>query len=138
LYRCACRAIAVTLEQLNDGAWPAAALLADKKGALYRTTFAGGGTGCDGVGCGTVFKLMHPAVGYAESLLYRFQEGNDGESPLAGLIADTKGALHGTTYMGGAGGNCPDAYVELRAYCDSDSFESPSSSSVSPPSVVRV
>ena len=34
-------------------------------------------------------------------MLYRFKVGNDGATPLAGLIFDSKGALYGTTEMGG-------------------------------------
>jgi uncharacterized repeat protein (TIGR03803 family) len=40
-----------------DGANPQAALTIGATGALYGTTFAGGGSGCYGPGCGTVFKL---------------------------------------------------------------------------------
>lgn len=42
----------------NDGAQPMAGLIADETGALYGTTFQGGGTpSCQPAGCGTVFKL---------------------------------------------------------------------------------
>jgi len=41
----------------SDGAAPYAGLLADKSGNLYGTTAQGGGTGCGGAGCGTVFAL---------------------------------------------------------------------------------
>ncbi len=40
----------------SDGANPYAGLL-EKDGTLYGTTNAGGGTGCGGSGCGTVFKV---------------------------------------------------------------------------------
>jgi uncharacterized repeat protein (TIGR03803 family) len=40
----------------TDGATPAASLR-EVKGTLYGTTDAGGGTGCYGYGCGTVFAL---------------------------------------------------------------------------------
>ena len=39
----------------SDGAQPVAGLIADAPGNLYGTTSAGGGTGCGGGGCGTVF-----------------------------------------------------------------------------------
>jgi hypothetical protein len=47
----------------NDGAYPIAGLIADKEGALYGTTQEGGNNGCNGYGCGTVFKLTPPAKG---------------------------------------------------------------------------
>jgi uncharacterized repeat protein (TIGR03803 family) len=42
-----------------DGYFPAAGVVMDAKGNLYGTTSFGGdsGTGCNGNGCGTVFKL---------------------------------------------------------------------------------
>jgi uncharacterized repeat protein (TIGR03803 family) len=42
----------------EDGANPHAGLIADGNGVLYGTTYSGGGTGCGGQGCGTVFKLV--------------------------------------------------------------------------------
>ncbi len=40
----------------SDGDTPAAGLIADAQGNLYGTTIGGGGDGCAGLGCGTVFK----------------------------------------------------------------------------------
>ena len=40
-----------------DGASPAAPVLRDLAGNLYGTTQLGGGTGCNGSGCGVVFKI---------------------------------------------------------------------------------
>jgi uncharacterized repeat protein (TIGR03803 family) len=71
-------------------------LIADKGGALYGTTGAGGDPACD-FGCGTVFRLAPSGSGYVETLLYRFQGGTDGFFPVAGLVADESGALYGTT-----------------------------------------
>jgi uncharacterized repeat protein (TIGR03803 family) len=94
----------------NDGASPfTAGLIADETGALYGTTGAGGAfpDGCGGIGCGTVFKLTPPAAGqtaWTLMTLWSFSGGTDGGFPTAGLIADGKGALYGTTYMGGAFG----------------------------------
>jgi uncharacterized repeat protein (TIGR03803 family) len=86
----------------NDGAHPDAGLIADKEGALYGTTEQGGITRCTN-GCGTVFKLTRTANGYAERVLHRFGgPTGDGAQPFAGLIADEKGALYGTTTSGGA------------------------------------
>lgn len=87
----------------SDGARTSAQLIADKTGALYGTTQGGGvgGQFCPGIHCGTVFKLTPSGSGYSETILYRFQGGEDGDQPYAGLIADAKGALYGTTYHGG-------------------------------------
>jgi uncharacterized repeat protein (TIGR03803 family) len=87
-----------------DGAAPLfGALLADDAGALYGTTSAGGTSGN-----GTVFKLTPPGRGqtaWTESMLWSFSGGSDGAGPFAGLIADERGALYGTTTAGGASGN---------------------------------
>jgi uncharacterized repeat protein (TIGR03803 family) len=47
-----------------------------------------------------VFKLTPAASGYTESIIYKFQGGNDGANPYAGLIS-RNGALYGTTAGGG-------------------------------------
>jgi uncharacterized repeat protein (TIGR03803 family) len=96
----------------NDGAYPQAGLIADKKGALYGTTTNGGGNACtdrfgNSFGCGTVFKLTLPTKGqtaWTETVLYNFcslPNCVDGRFPAAGLIADNQGALYGTTIGGG-------------------------------------
>src|SRR5262249_50878160 len=41
-----------------------------------------------------------------ESVVYRFKGGSDGAAPWAGMIADAKGNLFGTTVYGGGGVNC--------------------------------
>lgn len=85
----------------SDGASPQAGLITDKAGNLYGTTYYGGGTGCYGDGCGTVFKLAPDGT---ETVLYTFQGGNDGEFPQAGLVQDKAGNLYGTTSEGGGTG----------------------------------
>ncbi|HET6378160.1 MAG TPA: choice-of-anchor tandem repeat GloVer-containing protein [Methylocella sp.] len=85
-----------------DGAFPEAGLIFDQSGALYGTTRFGGQA--SGQGFGTVFKLTPPLPGktqWTETVLYRFQRGNDGAFPQAGLIFDQSGALYGTTFGGG-------------------------------------
>jgi len=77
----------------KDGAWPAAAVIADKAGNLYGTTYEGGHDNT-----GTVFEI---SSGGTESLLYPFT-GSSGGYPVAPLIADAKGNLYGTTSAGGA------------------------------------
>lgn len=41
----------------SDGAIPYAGLISDGKGGLYGTASEGGGAGCGGYGCGTVFRI---------------------------------------------------------------------------------
>jgi uncharacterized repeat protein (TIGR03803 family) len=84
----------------KDGSGPQAGLIFDSKGALYGTTSSGGASGY-----GTVFKLTPPATqggAWTESILYSFKGGTDGSDPACGLIFDSKGALYGTTPIGGA------------------------------------
>jgi uncharacterized repeat protein (TIGR03803 family) len=89
----------------NDGCSPEAGLIADARGNFYGTT-VNGGTGCNGQGCGTVFKLTPDGT---ESVLYAFQGGNDGWWPKAGVTADKTGNLYGTTSWGG-GTRCEYGY----------------------------
>lgn len=86
-----------------DGAYPVAGLIQDAAGNLYGTTELGGITagacaniaGFNGLnGCGTVFKLDPSG---AETVLYRFTGGADGQGPTAGLVRDAAGNLYGST-----------------------------------------
>jgi len=80
-----------------DGASPFAALVFDRKGNLYGTTYYGGYKHGGGV-----FKLTS---GAKETVLYSFCARNqctDGQYPRGGLIFDRKGNLYGTTTQGGA------------------------------------
>lgn len=85
----------------SDGVAPEAGLIADKTGHFFGTTAAGGGTGCNGVGCGTIFRL---AADGSEAVLYAFRGGSDGAEPKASLIADAAGNHYGTTAAGGGSG----------------------------------
>jgi len=85
----------------SDGWNPQGGVIRDKAGNLYGTTWAGGGTGCDGLGCGTVFKLAPDGT---ETVLYAFQGGSDGANSSADLMMDDSGNLYGTTFDGGRSG----------------------------------
>ncbi len=89
----------------QDGAAPDQGLTAGANGALFGVTPQGGGSGCGGAGCGTVFALAPGAggKGYAEKVLYRFTGGTDGGAPEAALVMDGTGVLYGTTSTGGTG-----------------------------------
>jgi len=83
----------------DDGANPSGHLIQVGK-LIYGETLTGGGSGCNGEGCGTVFSIT--AAG-AESVVYAFQGGKDGETPDRGLVAVGK-TLYGTTFYGGGSG----------------------------------
>ena len=88
--------------QLGDGANPNGGFVIDKNGTLYGTTQIGG-FNCphnSNDGCGTVFRLSPPSKPggeWRETIFHRFNPLIDGGEPLAGLVADTKGNLYGTT-----------------------------------------
>lgn len=78
---------------MPHGGTPQAPLVADASGNFYGTT-AWGGT----YGWGAVFKLSLGANGkWTQTILYSFQGGTDGSTPVAGLIFDSAGNLYGTT-----------------------------------------
>ncbi|MGH6796408.1 MAG: choice-of-anchor tandem repeat GloVer-containing protein [Methylocella sp.] len=98
-----------SLANCSDGSRPVAGLILDSKGNLYGTTANGGGSGCSASGpggCGTVFELTRTGGGvWNETVLHTFSGyPSDGAIPLAGLIADSRGNMYGTTSLGGANG----------------------------------
>lgn len=91
-----------------SGANPQAKLV-DVDGTLYGTTFFGGGSGCYGQGCGTVYDVTTAG---SEKVLYSFKRPADGSEPAAALT-DVKGTLYGTTVYGGVtgcSGGCGTVY----------------------------
>jgi uncharacterized repeat protein (TIGR03803 family) len=82
----------------NDGEAPNAGLILDASGNLYGTTVWGGA-----YGYGTVFELTLGSSGWTEKALLDF-DGDSGGEPIAGVIADGRGNLYGTTPGGGANG----------------------------------
>ena len=86
----------------TDGSYPLAGLVADSAGNLYGTTYVGG-IGCNGQGCGTVYKITPSGT---ESVLYSFTGVADGSNPkYVDLVIDSAGNLYGTATLGG---NCRD------------------------------
>jgi uncharacterized repeat protein (TIGR03803 family) len=88
----------------GDGSGPAAGVIADREGALFGTTEAGGDRTNCAAGCGTVFKLEPPAAGrslWTETVLHVFGADGDGAQPEAELTSDSTGALYGGTASGG-------------------------------------
>ena len=86
----------------TDGNYPQAGLTSDNAGNLYGTTGFGGNTGCNALGCGTVFELTPGQNGtWSEQILYVFQDGADGAEPGSEVIFDATGNLYGTAAIGG-------------------------------------
>jgi len=88
------------LKNCSDGTSPNAVIL-DKSGNIYGTTFYGGNAGCNGcqTGDGVVFKLTTAGV---ETVLHTFTGGtSDGLNPFNRLRQDSKGNLYGITISGG-------------------------------------
>ena len=81
----------------DEGAVPTGGLIADAAGDLFGTTTEGGSGGY-----GTVFEIPWTASGYGPVTVLASFSGANGADPLAGLIADAKGDLFGTTGFGGS------------------------------------
>lgn len=81
----------------TDGAQPNGGLVADKAGTFYGVTRLGG-VGCQGFGCGTVYKLSPSG---RQRVLYAFKGDIDGETPVGELAIDKQGNLFGVA----SGGN---------------------------------
>ena len=73
-------------------------LIRDSLGNLYGVTQ---GTGLD---YGEVFELSLSGSQWVATVLYAFQDGEDGEYPVGDLIADAQGNMYGTTSNGGTAG----------------------------------
>ena len=68
-----------------------------RDGTLYGTTYGGGSAGL-----GTVFRLTPSGSSYSLTSLHSFSGHQiDGKQPVAGVVADRKGTLYGTTIGGG-------------------------------------
>jgi hypothetical protein len=81
---------------------PEGGLIVDAGGNLYGTTYFGPTNNYGPTG--TVFELAPTASGYAETILYTFRNGKDGDRPVGSLARDKSGALYGVTAYGGLNG----------------------------------
>ena len=86
--------ILYTFKGGTDGAMPQGALLRDRAGNLYGTTYKGGNADL-----GTVFRIS--ANGQFKTL-HSFAGGAEGARPTGRLIPDASGNLYGTTSAGGS------------------------------------
>jgi len=83
-----------------DGAVPYDGVVFGPGGGLYGTTFAGGtAADCQPSGCGTVYRIDKHGQ---ETVLYSFTNGDDGASPMGGLVVGPGGVLYGTASQAGA------------------------------------
>ena len=81
-----------------DGSFPYGALLR-VSGKIYGTTYYGGENNI-----GAVYELSPRRVGEWDGrVIYSFQNGSDGNSPISNLVRDAAGNLYGTTSEGGLG-----------------------------------
>src|SRR5439155_18572750 len=79
----------------GDGQRPRAALVEGWDGALYGTTYSGGGSSV-----GALFTLSKDGNGYR--ILRSFSNtGGDGQNPRGDLVIGSDGAFYGTTWAGG-------------------------------------
>lgn len=83
----------------NDPINPAAGVTLDARGDLYGTASLGGA-----FGYGAVYKLSRSGSTWKETVLYNFQNGDDGANPVGGVILDKAGNIYGTTFDGGVNG----------------------------------
>jgi uncharacterized repeat protein (TIGR03803 family) len=87
----------------GDG-WNPYGTLSNVKGNLFGTTWLGGGTGCGGGGCGTVFELRKKNRVWSETVVYSFTGGGEGGLIFSGVVADSSGDLYGVAQGGGSYG----------------------------------
>jgi uncharacterized repeat protein (TIGR03803 family) len=79
----------------GDGYYSYARIVEAADGALYGTTYSGGGSGF-----GVIFSIRKDGSGYTVVRSFSGQNG-EGENPYAGLIQASDGSLYGLTQYGG-------------------------------------
>ena len=80
----------------HDGGYPQGPPALDGKGNLYGAAGGGGGSGCDGNGCGVIYELTLVAGGkWRENVLHEFAGGEDGAFPSGSPVIDTNRDLFG-------------------------------------------
>jgi uncharacterized repeat protein (TIGR03803 family) len=84
----------------GDGAPGFETLAADASGNLFGTT-----AGVPQPGSILKLSLDQQTGHWIETVLYRFQDSNNGTDPSGGVAIDAAGNLYGTTFSGGLAGN---------------------------------
>ena len=95
-----------------DGSNSYSSLAMDRSGNLYGVAPFGGSRNCEtqnGIGCGTVFKLLHHGSGWVFYTLYQFTAGSGGSIPVGTPYIASDGTIYGTT-DGGGNLNCRDSF----------------------------
>ena len=88
------------VDGLPNGTQPNGSLILDADGNIFGTTYGGGNVDNRGDTFGTIFELA--ADHQTFTVLYRFGDGSDGNSPDSGLISDRVGNLYGVNPNGGS------------------------------------
>ena len=84
---------------LLDGTIARSGIIQASDGNFYGTTFNGGLVGCNGYGCGTLYRMTPNG---AFTVMHRFAGGDaDGNGGQSTLIQGRDGNIYGTTYLGG-------------------------------------
>lgn len=83
----------------TDGYYPLSNVVIGRNGTLYGTTWQGGTHYA-----GNLWELVPSGSAYAEKVLWNFTAGDDGGDPRGQMLADARGRLYATTYVGGTAG----------------------------------
>jgi uncharacterized repeat protein (TIGR03803 family) len=87
--------VAYQIPGLQQGGYPDSAPIFDPNGNMF-------GALPGDICCGVVYQLTRSGSAWAESLLYSFTGGSDGNTPSGGVIRDQAGNLYGVTSGGGS------------------------------------
>ena len=92
-----------SFDSANHGAYdPTLSVVLDSKGNIYGTTQSGGVLSGFLLAGGAVYELQAlGGGGYKEKVLYYFNNPEDGQAPVAGVVLDSSGNLYGTALSGG-------------------------------------
>ena len=105
---------------IHDGQSPNAKLILSGS-TLYGTAWFGGGTGCDGYGCGTIFSVNTSGSNYR--VLHSFGGGeNDGDHPYGDLILSGS-TVYGMTRYSGAGCSGSDCGTIFSVNTDGSNYK---------------
>jgi uncharacterized repeat protein (TIGR03803 family) len=91
----------------EDGSYPSDGVVFHNSNVFGTAAYGGGGTACNGQGCGAIFELSpNGKGGWTMTFPHRFTGTVDGEQPL-GLTFDSAGNLYGSANGGNKTTDCP-------------------------------